>query len=98
VSIATTDQRIWADAISAFMQQNPDVMVSHENLGLNQFENSDLLQRFDFILCLESALEDKHFVSRVLFSSNSLMLVVPKIIRWRRANRCGSTSCGMNAF
>lgn len=50
LSIATTSPNVWIELFSTFQLENPDILVTHTSLRLEDLQTTDCLHKYDFVI------------------------------------------------
>lgn len=54
LSIATTSPNVWIELLSSFQLNNPDILVTHTSLRLEEVQSGDCLHKYDFVIASPS--------------------------------------------
>jgi len=60
LSIAISSPVVWLDALRSFINEYPDIKISHTLLKYDQFKNFSYCSTFDFLITAVSDLTDSH--------------------------------------
>lgn len=76
LSIATTSPNVWIELFSTFQLENPDILVTHTSLRLEDLQTTDCLHKYDFVIASPSDTPESWRPRMVLYDDDYPVLLV----------------------